>query len=460
MRPGTCRTDSLPETVRSFLDKEEFLVNETVLTSCPGHSGDELFSATCTEMEDNRADWNLSCLRRCKAPSNWDPKLQFAPDKTSYALNEVVQLSCAGSYQPSVPVLSCISNRSQTLWNVTAVCEGTCQRPQWDQSLQLTPDQRNYKENDEVMLSCPEGLHPSFTEVKCKSEVKSTSHGKPVYREVWMGRNGTAGWIHIRSDIECAELLQIFPETVEVSATSIKLNWTCRFPHACQDMRGICHLAWSPSPRCKVEEVMAGEMLQGWKGTFTCPLLQPFTLYSVTIYLPPSTVLFTWQFQTKQTACRCCSRTDDLSDAKTCMGGRLQAVSWARSCLHPVPGYVAAVLNLTAPTDFVLGDGTLRHGYYNAPLQPDGNYAVLLRLVRRGQQAEKFTCVCYNVSAGQEPISQLVRTVVVIAVALVVALLALGILLLFLLVRRKRNSSKACERNSTIPLKKCRGGAV
>lgn len=51
------------------------------------------------------------------------------------------------------------------------------------------------------------------------------------------------------------------------------------------------------------------------------------------------------------------------------------------------PGpYVAAVLNLTVPTDFVLGDGTHGQGYHNAALRPGSDYTALLRLVRRSQQ--------------------------------------------------------------------------
>ncbi|KAF1485223.1 hypothetical protein FQV08_0012065, partial [Pygoscelis antarcticus] len=37
------------------------------------------------------------------------------------------------------------------------------------------------------------------------------------------------------------------------------------------------------------------------KGTFTCPPLQPFTVYSVTISLPPSTILYTRLLRTKET---------------------------------------------------------------------------------------------------------------------------------------------------------------
>ncbi|XP_014807951.1 PREDICTED: receptor-type tyrosine-protein phosphatase T-like [Calidris pugnax] len=47
---------------------------------------------------------------------------------------------------------------------------------------------------------------------------------------------------------------------------------------------------------------------------------------------------------------------------------------------------------------------------------------------------------------------------VVMAVALVMALLTLGILLFFVLFRRNRNHSKSSEDNSTVPLRRCRGG--
>jgi len=45
----------------------------------------------------------------------------------------------------------------------------------------------------------------------------------------------------------------------------------------------------------------AEEMLQGQEGTFTCSALQPFTVYSVTITLPPSTILYTRLLRTKET---------------------------------------------------------------------------------------------------------------------------------------------------------------
>ncbi|XP_009692976.1 PREDICTED: uncharacterized protein LOC104157366, partial [Cariama cristata] len=175
-----------------------------------------------------------------------------------------------------------------------------CQRPKWDSRLRLAPNQENYKKNEEVMLSCPEGFQPSFTHVKCAREVQSISHGKPVHREVWRARNSRGTWIPIRSRVECLEVLQVVPGTLEVSSTSIKLNWTCRLPDACQHMRATCRLAVPSSPPCEAEEVKGEEMLHGQEGTFTCPPLQPFTEYSITISLPPDTILFSWLARTKE----------------------------------------------------------------------------------------------------------------------------------------------------------------
>ncbi|XP_025894694.1 uncharacterized protein LOC112946941 [Nothoprocta perdicaria] len=317
---------------------------------------------------------------RCKIPSNWDSKLRFAPSKTSYALNDVVQLSCAEGYQPSVPALKCVSSRSQTLWNGTATCKETCQRPQWDQKLQLTPNHKNYQKNEEVKLSCPQGLFPDFSNVKCSETAQSMRYPGSVNQYMWLGKTSSGGWIRIQEPVKCnekcwkpiwdpkllfspdktfyghnevvvvscpeghwpppmeitcvklnprqqypapqliwhmrngtgnlhriegnmtcVELLQVVPGTLEVSASSIKLNWTCRFPHACQQTWAMCRLAWPASPPCEAEEITGEEMLRGEKGTFTCPLLQPFTVYSVTISLPPSTVLYTRLVKTEET---------------------------------------------------------------------------------------------------------------------------------------------------------------
>ncbi|KAM6104749.1 receptor-type tyrosine-protein phosphatase kappa-like [Pterocles gutturalis] len=686
---------------------------------------------------------------RCKTPSEWDPKLQFTPNQGSYALNDLVQLSCAGEYVPSVPQIRCISNGTQTLWNGTATCEGTCQQPQWDlqlcftpkqrfyrlneevtltcfmedfpplavircakgmspgwkgvwevkdvqgtwhrvaenltcttgkcrkplsggrlqfssnkkyyrlkeeltltchgvlkpsipkvkcagellrvssgepvyryawwgrtstgawmrmediecialtetcqrpwwdPGLQLSPDQENYKKNEEVMLSCPAGFQPSFTHVKCATEEQPESHRNHVYRGVWLGRNSRGGWIRIQSNVECVDVLQVVPGTLEISSTSIKLNWTCRLPDACQHIRARCRLEAHSSPACEAEEVKGEEMLHGPNGTFTCPALQPFTVYSVTVSLPPSTILYTrhlttketvpdkleklwldpntgslrwkalpsckgeiigyqlnittrsaqdggflemerlwlsgsvtehplpehspgrsyvvtmqgltaagagaaslWEFQTNSSdtphpldiscrsvrdispyqgtavlpLCPIARSPEEARQHQLIVAATHNGTAVERACsgepqpfnTSQQPGiYMAAVLNLTAPMDFVLGDGTHGQGYHNAALQPGSEYTALLRLIHHLQQAEKFTCVCYSFSVGNKSVPLLGRMPVVMVVALVVALLALGILLLFVFFRRKYNSSKASENNSTIPLRRCREG--
>ncbi|KAJ7400360.1 hypothetical protein BTVI_106262 [Pitangus sulphuratus] len=53
---------------------------------------------------------------------------------------------------------------------------------------------------------------------------------------------------------------------------------------------------------------------------------------------------------------------------------------------HQLRAYMAAVLNLTAPMDFVLGNETWGQGYHNAALRPGWDYTALLRLVRRSPQ--------------------------------------------------------------------------
>ncbi|XP_031413053.1 receptor-type tyrosine-protein phosphatase kappa-like isoform X2 [Meleagris gallopavo] len=270
-------------------------------------------------------------------------------------------------------------------------------------------------------------------------------------------------------------------------------------------------------------------------GTFTCPPLQPFTDYTVTISVPPSTVLFSWMIRTKETvpqkpeqlqldastgtlrwkalpSCRGeitgyqlnitarasqdggflqierlrlssqttehplptygpgttyvvavrgltaagpgaaaqfhtngsetpdgCSRlvlNTSLSQGTAVLP--LHPISWRPEAAsehqllvavthnstvledacsgelqpsnhsHPADPYVAAVLNLSAPTDFVLGDGTRGHGFHNAPLHPGWDYTALLRLARRSAQAETFTCVCYSFSMGASNLNTLI----------------------------------------------------
>uniref|UniRef100_A0A8C3KMF3 Fibronectin type-III domain-containing protein n=1 Tax=Calidris pygmaea TaxID=425635 RepID=A0A8C3KMF3_9CHAR len=419
---------------------------------------------------------------------------------------------------------------------------GMCQRPRWDPRLRLTPDQENYKKNEEVMLSCTDGFQPPFTHVKCSSEVQSTRDGKLVNREVWRGRNTRGDWTRIQSRVECVEVLQVVSESLEISSTSIKLNWTCRLPDACQHMRATCQLQEHSSPPCEAEEVQGEEMLQGQEGTFTCPPLQPYTFYNITISLPPSTILFSWLVSTKETGTwidapfcpaanpvsspqlnittrsaqdgtflemeklqlsgsitehRLPQHSPDSSYVVTIQGltaaGAGAASLWefqtkSSNTPHPLdiscrdvhdispshgtavlplrpiarpptaarehqlivavghnstalegaclgepqpfnasqePGtYMAAVLNLTGPMDFVLGNGTHGQGYHNAALRPGWHYMALLRHVHRSQQVPVMRGFCY---AGQHPAPW--RGIVIgVVVLLVLLLLFAGIL--------------------------------
>ncbi|XP_009556138.2 receptor-type tyrosine-protein phosphatase kappa-like [Cuculus canorus] len=475
----------------------------------------------------------------------------------SFLLVLVSLLAAQEERDPKVPGLS---------WETE-----TCHRPQWDSRLQLTPDQESYKKNEEVMLSCPEGLQPSFTHIKCAREVQTISHGKPVYKEVWRGMDSRGSWIRIRSKVECIEVLQVVPGTVEISSTSIKLNWTCRVPDTCQHMRATCRLAEPSSPPCEVEEVEGEEMLHGQEGTFTCLHLHPYTVYSVTISLPPDTNLYAWLLSTDEAVP---DKVEELwLDSSTgslrwkglpsckgeIIGYQLNITTrssqngsflemerlWLSSSVteHPLPeyspdrsyvvtmqgltaagagvaslwkfqtnssdtphplgincrivhdvspsqgtavlplqpiirdpegvrehqlivaathnstavegacsgepqsfntsqqpsAYLAAVLNLTTPTGFVLGNGTHGQGYHNAALQPGWDYTALLRLVHHSQQAEKFTCICYSFSlvTGKAP-APWHGTVIGVVLLLAILLVSAGILCFVL--SRRRNS--------------------
>ncbi|XP_074389172.1 uncharacterized protein LOC102069436 [Zonotrichia albicollis] len=176
----------------------------------------------------------------------------------------------------------------------------TCQKPHWD--IRLAPDQESYRKNEEVILSCPKGFQPPFTHAKCTGKVLSVINGKPIHREAWTGKDSRGNVINIqtRFRVQCLDVRQVVPKIPEISSTSIKLKWTCRFPHICQNIRARCQTEWHSSSDCETEEVKVEEMLQGWEGTFICSPLQPFTVYSVTISRLPSTILYADLHTTKE----------------------------------------------------------------------------------------------------------------------------------------------------------------
>lgn len=66
--------------------------------------------------------------------------------------------------------------------------------------------------------------------------------------------------------------------------------------------------------------------------------------------------------------------------------------------------YLAAVLNLTAPTDFVLGDGSRGQGWHNAALRPGCDYTALLLLARLSPQVP-IPCSLGMLPAGAGPLA-------------------------------------------------------
>uniref|UniRef100_A0A663N7F8 Fibronectin type-III domain-containing protein n=1 Tax=Athene cunicularia TaxID=194338 RepID=A0A663N7F8_ATHCN len=174
-----------------------------------------------------------------------------------------------------------------------------CQKPQWDSRFIFDQEWGTFNPNEVVKMRCPEGHWPPPMELKC---VKlNTREGSMIPRSGWFVRNSTGRWHRMEGNLTCVDILQVVPGTLEISSTSIKLNWTCRLPDACQRIWARCRLEEHSSPPCEAEDVKGEEMLQGQEGTFTCPPLQPFTVYSVTVSLPPSTILYTRLLRTKET---------------------------------------------------------------------------------------------------------------------------------------------------------------
>ncbi|XP_068032509.1 uncharacterized protein [Anomalospiza imberbis] len=293
---------------------------------------------------------NLICATaKCPKPL-WDARLQFLENEAEFPQIRELTLTCPKGLEPSFPEVKCTkeiqgvrsgkpvyvdawwgrnSTGAWTRIERDVLCMEMCQRPLWDSTLQLVPHKDNYEKDEEVKLSCPEGFQPPFTEIQCQTQLQYDGYGTPtpVSKEFWHGRDSRGAWVPIQSSLECTEVLQVDPETFEISSTSIKLKWTCRFPDACQGMRAMCRLAAPSSPPCEAEEVNGEQMLHGQEGTFTCSPLQPFTEYSVTIGLPSSTVIY-----------RNSARVS-LLHAGMCLGSELGPVGlWGRGWESPEQG--------------------------------------------------------------------------------------------------------------------------
>ncbi|KAL9821245.1 uncharacterized protein GJ701_016468 isoform 2-T2 [Geothlypis trichas] len=129
------------------------------------------------------------------------------------------------------------------------------------------------------------------------------------------------------------------------------------------------------------------------------------------------------------------AREHQLIVAATHNASLIESICSGQARLSNASAYLAALLNLSAATDFVLGDGSRGHGLHNAALSPGRDYMALLRLVRLEPQAEKFTCVCYSFSLGQ--------TVgqwhwIVIGLVLLLAVILVAAVILWVVHSRKR----------------------
>ncbi|XP_072215314.1 uncharacterized protein [Excalfactoria chinensis] len=330
--------------------------------------------------------------------------------------------------------------------------EETCQRPQWDPELRLAPDLEKYRKNEEVTLSCSKGLQPSYTRVRCSREEQTIKRGKPVNWELWLGRDSSDVWTLIRTRVECMEVFQVVAGTLEVSSTSIKLNWTCNIRDACQHMQATCQLAGPSTPPCKAENVMEQEILRGQKGTFACPPLQPFTIYSITISVPPSTILFTQHLRTKAMVPQ---KPEQLQlDAST---GTLR---WKAlpSCRGEIVGYQ---LNFTARrahdgTFLNFQQVTVNHSvtqYTPPPQSPGSKYTVTVQgLTAAGAgDASSLEFQAYISVSGQY-LGSWPRTAVTVVVVLSVMVTLSAVIVWFVLSRRRKAVPIKAEEDHYIEL--------
>lgn len=67
----------------------------------------------------------------------------------------------------------------------------------------LVPRKGSYTPNEELRLSCPEGVKPSFTSAKCVREFQGVTSGEPVYGDSWWGRRGRGAWTRIEEPVAC-----------------------------------------------------------------------------------------------------------------------------------------------------------------------------------------------------------------------------------------------------------------
>ncbi|OXB79194.1 UNVERIFIED_CONTAM: hypothetical protein H355_006653, partial [Colinus virginianus] len=413
----------------------------------------------------------------CTKP-RWGVKLQFEPDRNSYRVNEELLLTCPERLKPffssvkcakeflglssSHPVYQdvwwgrnrkgawiriqktvscsthCPTSPPATLTKTPLPLPETCQRPQWGAGLRLVPDLEVYRKNEEVMLSCPPGLQPSYTHVRCAGGTGASDRDGSLSRNMWQGRNSIGAWNPIVGTVQC--LVPQKPEQLQLDARTGMITWKALPPCLGEiieyqlniTVRPLQNGSFLQIERLRLSSQTTEYLLPAY-GTSTryavamrgltavgpgaASLLEFHTNSSGEVHIPililiPNTIpipssliptsnphpllhphphLTALPYSEHQLLVAVTHNSTVLEDA---CSGELQPSNGS----YPPDPYVAAVLNLSAPTDFMLGDGTQGQGFHNAPLRPGWDYTALLRLVRRSPQAETFTCVCYSFS--------------------------------------------------------------
>ncbi|XP_053887216.1 uncharacterized protein LOC128838816 [Malaclemys terrapin pileata] len=136
----------------------EFGVGAESRVTCRHQFQQNSFSVTCRETEPGRFEWDLGahkCVRKCKIPRTWDPKLQFASKGPFYAPGDSVTLNCPEGYQPSPPVIECVRNGSQPVWSETPTCQGVCTTAgNWPPSVSAASTQTEFAVGEWVEVTC------------------------------------------------------------------------------------------------------------------------------------------------------------------------------------------------------------------------------------------------------------------------------------------------------------------
>ncbi|OXB52020.1 hypothetical protein ASZ78_012306, partial [Callipepla squamata] len=117
----------------------------------------------------------------------------------------------------------CPTSPPATLTKAPLPLPETCQRPRWGTGLRLVPDLEVYRKNEEVMLSCPQGLQPSYTHVRCAGGTGASDRAGSLSRNMWQGRNSIGAWNPIVGTVQC--LVPQKPEQLQLDARTGMITW-------------------------------------------------------------------------------------------------------------------------------------------------------------------------------------------------------------------------------------------